>query len=271
MIYFDHLGYLGQLGNQMFQYASVKGISKNVGYDFCVSNHEQVHVDYLGNRLRTELFDVFKLESFDRNNIQMPPSDIQTLSERHFHFDSELFNNCPDNINLFGSFQSEKYFINIRDEILKDYQFHDNIKEISDKLIEGIDRPIALHIRRGDYLINSGNHTNLGIDYYEKALSYFDAEREVIIFSDDPSWCIEQEIFEEDRFIVSDSKDPYVDLCLMTMCSDFIIANSSYSWWGAWLSQNENKKVISPLKWFGPNNQHHDTKDLFPQTWIVID
>jgi hypothetical protein len=270
MIYFDHLGYLGQLGNQMFQYASIKGICKNKGYDFCLSNHEKVHIDFLGNKLRTEIFIPFKLTHFNRDNIKLPPQNIQTLQERHFHFDEDLYNNCPDNINLFGYFQTEKYFSHIRKELLEDFEFVDSIKNPCEQMIKTFDNPIALHIRRGDYLINSGNHNNLTLDYYEKALSYFDSDREVIIFSDDPKWCKEQKVFEDDRFLISDSGDPYIDLCLMSMCVDFIIANSTYSWWGAWLSKNENKKIVTSSEWFGPNNQHHDIKDLFPESWIVI-
>jgi hypothetical protein len=91
-----------------------------------------------------------------------------------------------------------------------------------------VDRPIALHIRRGDFIINSANHNNLGLDYYESALNRFDDDRTVIIFSDDPEWCKEQKLFEDDRFLVSEGNDSYTDLCLMSLCTDFIIANSTF-------------------------------------------
>ena len=90
---------------------------------------------------------------------------------------------------------------------------------------------LCLHIRRGDYLINSDHH-NLSLKYYEKALEQFDDDRQVIIFSDDPEWCMEQELFSDDRFIVSEGNGPYHDLFMMTQCSDFIISNSTFSWWG---------------------------------------
>ena len=70
--------------------------------------------------------------------------------------------------------------------------------------------------------------------------------------------------------MVSESEDNGIDLCLMTFCTDYIIANSSFSWWGAWLSHNQNPTVIAPKKWFGPNNQHKDTKDLLTHTWTII-
>ena len=102
-------------------------------------------------------------------------------------------------------------------------------------------------------------------------MSHFDSDREVIIFSDDPEWCLEESAFDNDRFLVSENRNQYLDLCLMSMCSDFIIANSSFSWWGAWLSTNENKKVIAPSKWFGPPlDQANDTKDLYCEGWELV-
>jgi len=90
----------------------------------------------------------------------------------------------------------------------------------------------------------------------------------VAIFSDDPQWCKEQELFSDDRFLIATGNGSYVDLCLMSLCSDFIIANSTYSWWAAWLANKG--RVIAPTRWFGPNNQHLDTKDLYPEHWEII-
>ena len=109
------------------------------------------------------------------------------------------------------------------------------------------------------------------VDFYENALKEFPEDQSVFIFSDDPVWCKEQELFASDRFSVCESGSSYVDLCLMSMCSDFIIANSTFSWWGAWLSRNKDKKVVYPSKWFGPNNGDKLTKDLFPEEWRMID
>ncbi|NDB84718.1 MAG: alpha-1,2-fucosyltransferase, partial [Alphaproteobacteria bacterium] len=82
-------------------------------------------------------------------------------------------------------------------------------------------------------------------------------------------WCNEQELFSSDRFLIAEGNSNYVDLCLMTLCSAHIIANSSFSWWGAWLAKNN--QVIAPSGWFaGSNNEHIDTKDLIPETWTVI-
>ena len=137
--------------------------------------------------------------------------------------------------------------------------------------MEGVENPIALHVRRTDYVTNSANHPPCTLAYYEKALSHFDAHRNVIVFSDDPAWCNEQELFSGEHFMISENDDNRVDLCLMSLCDDFIIANSTYSWWGAWLSANKDKKVIAPVQWFGTGyTKDHDTSDLIPNGWTRI-
>ena len=89
----------------------------------------------------------------------------------------------------------------------------------------------------------------------------------VLIFSDDPEWCMKQEMFASDRFNVSETYDNLVDMCLMTMCSFHVIANSSFSWWGAWLA--DSAKVIAPKVWFGPQ-ANLDDSDLVPEYWERI-
>ena len=138
-------------------------------------------------------------------------------------------------------------------------------------MIESVENPIALHIRRGDYVINSDNHPVCSIEYYKAALDHFDSDRNVIVFSDDPMWCHDEGTFADDRFIISENEDNRVDLCLMSLCNDFIIANSTYSWWGAWLSSNKDKKVIAPVQWFGTGyTKDHNTKDVTPDDWTRI-
>ena len=268
MIGFNFLGKMGQLGNQMFQVASLKGIAKNKGYNFCFPNHDEVVVDNLGNKLRIELFEPFVLQNVSDLNLQEIDNSRPSIHESDFSFDENLFNNCSDWVNLVGYFQSEKYFKHIENEVRQDFTFKDYIIEPCKDMISGVDNPISLHIRRGDFLINSGNHHNLELDYYEKALNYFDTDLSVIIFSDDPEWCKEQDIFSSDRFLVAEGNTSYVDLCLMTLCKYHIIANSTFSWWGAWLADSE--KVIAPKKWFGPNNAHLNTNDLYPDSWQIV-
>jgi hypothetical protein len=263
MIGFNALGKLGRLGNQMFQFASLKGIAKNNNYNFCLppSEDKDEWTDH-------QLFVPFKFQNVMLLNIQYIDGNRPTVEEKSFAFDEELYNNCPKWVNLQGYFQSEKYFKNIEDDIRNDFQFHDHIYNPAKKMVDSVDNPISLHIRRTDYLTLSNNHNNLGLEYYEEALKHFDNDRTVIIFSDDPEWCNQQEIFSGDRFLVSENNSNYVDLCLMTLCKDHIIANSSFSWWGAWLAKGN--KVIAPSKWFGPDNAHLDTTDLYCSDWIVI-
>lgn len=267
MIGFNHLGKMGQLGNQMFQYAATKGIARKNGVDFVIPNHQEVLIDSLGNRLRIELFDVFELNNINCGYVNVESEDY--IQEPSFGFNEQFFNLNPNkNISLFGYFQTEKYFEHIENEIRKDFTFHQKyVNECAD-IVEQFDNPIALHIRRGDFLINSANHANLSLEYYEKGLDNFESDRQVVIFSDDPKWCKEQNLFNDDRFLISEGNSSYHDLYLMTKCFDFIIANSTFSWWGAWLANTG--KVIAPSLWFGPNNVEKQTKDLFPETWTII-
>ena len=264
MIGLDYLGKMGQLGNQMFQYAALRGIAHNNSYDFCIPSHNEVVVDVLGNRLRIELYDAFKLPHLQYKDT----INSTVIQEFGFTFSEEIFMNCPDDVSLSGYFQSERYFKHIKEEIKEDFTFRSEITAECRDFIGTCDGAIALHIRRGDFLRNSGNHHNLSLDYYEEALSKFDDDRKVIIFTDDPKWAFKQELFGPKRFYLSDMNGPYHDMFLMSRCSDFIIANSTFSWWGAWLA--DKGKVIAPKKWFGPNNSHLNTEDLYPDQWEVI-
>ena len=262
MIGFNALGKLGRLGNQMFQFASLKGISRNCGYQFCFppSNNKHEYQDH-------QILVPFKLAGTNDLNIQYIDTDRPNVVEKHFGFDQDLYNNCPDWVSLQGFFQTEKYFKDIKSEIKNDFQFKDDIRIPCEEMISSLDSPISLHIRRTDYTINP-NHTCLGMDYYKEALLQF-GNNPVLIFSDEPKWCKEQEMFADDRFMISDGNDQYIDMCLMTMCKGHIIANSSFSWWGAWLSRSE--KVIAPKGWFeGSNNQHLDTTDIYCTGWNVL-
>ena len=269
MIGFNYLGKMGQLGNQMFQYASLKGIARKRGYEFCIPNHDEAIVDALGNTLRIELFDAFDLREGGKFRIGFMKTD-QMVQEPTFHFCRELLEECPDDVCIVGYLQTEKYFKHIEDEIRKDFTFRKEFQDGYDEVKDMFDNPVALHIRRGDFIINHANHHNLSLSYYEKALKEFDDDRQVVIFSDDTKWCQEQELFSDDRFLICETGHPYIDLCIMSKCSDFIIANSTFSWWGAWLCNNKDKVVLYSDRWFGPNNEHKSLKDLFPPTWQMV-
>jgi hypothetical protein len=263
MLAFNHLGQLGRLGNQMFQYASLSGIAARRGYDFGIppSKFEDEWRSH-------QLFEVFELTNLPKQNIKyLDMGNAPVVQERFFHFDEALINQCPNEVSLYGFFQSEKYFKHIESNIRENFTFRNHILEPCKEIAENFDNPVSLHVRRTDYLTNSANHNNLDLDYYEKALEYFD-NQQVLVFSDDTEWCKNQKLFSDDRFLISESGDNAIDLCMMTFCSGHIIANSSFSWWGAWLSGSGD--VVSPVKWFGESNQDKDTKDLIPDRWTRI-
>lgn len=263
MIGFNHLGQHGRLGNQMFQYAALRGICAARGYDFCIPQS-----DFVDEWKDHQLFETFKLPHNNNNRgYQLQPDYYQ---EKQFHYDQEYVDNCPDQICLYGYFQTERYFENIADSIREDFTFHDEIVETCQGFISQVDNPIALHVRRTDYVSKSADHPPCSAEYYREALSKFDADRNVIVFSDDPEWCKEQELFESDRFMVAEGNDNRYDMCLISLCDDFIIANSSFSWWGAWLANCGG--VIAPSRWFGDDGYtaKNDTRDIVPKRWIKL-
>jgi len=253
MISFNNLGNLGRLANQMFQYASLKGIAKNRGHSFVIPPREvfgKVDVNVRNSDLI--LYDVFELERKNQLGVYQQPA----IQERVHHFDKELFETCPDNVDLFGYFQTEKYFKHIEDEIRSDFTFKEDLLKLCKSFIT--EDTISLHIRRGDYVHNP-NHPVQSMSYYEQALAEL-PELPVIIFSDDSEWCKEQELFSDDRFIVAEGNSTDCDLCLMSLCKYHIIANSSFSWWGAWLANS--KKVIAPKNWFGGDCANKSAEDM---------
>jgi len=265
MIGFNHLGRLGRFGNQMFQYAALRGIAANRNTSFCLPLYDHDVNDGLGNMLRTELFDCFNMETVSQLNIQSIDSSRPFASEETFNFNEKLFNECPDWVSLWGFFQSEKYFKNVEEIIRKDFTFKDEILDPCKEMMDNVEgQIIGLHIRRTDFLTNP-NHNFVGLEYYKKALENFDDSTNVLVLSDDPQWCHEQSLFQDDRFMISDSESGYIDMCLMSMCTDFIIANSTFSWWAAWLGNRG--KVIAPSNWF-PDNK--DTSDLYCNGWEVL-
>ena len=265
MIGFNHLGRLGRFGNQMFQYAALRGIAANNGVGYCLPLYQQAVDTGDGNMIKTELFDCFNMESVSELNIQSIDNDRPIVQENGFNFNEELFNKCSDWVSLYGFFQTEKYFKNVEDVIRKDFTFKDEILDPCKEMMDSVEgQVVGLHIRRTDFLTNP-NHNFVGLEYYKKALENFNHSTNVLVLSDDPKWCHEQSLFQDDRFMISDSQNGYIDMCLMSMCNDYIVANSSFSWWAAWLGNKG--KVIAPKNWF-PDNK--DTSDLYCDGWEVL-
>lgn len=263
MIGFNHLGIIGRLGNQMFQYAALRGIADKHGYDFTIPES-----DFNDEWNDHQLFEVFDLPNLkNRGRV-----DDKFLQERQFNYDPELVDQCPDGVSLYGYFQTERYFSHIADSIKEDFTFKRDVVENCKEVMEELSEPIALHVRRTDYVEKSQDHPPCSMKYYHEALKRFHEKRPVVIFSDDVKWCKEQDIFKPDRFLVSETDNNVYDMCMMTMCDDYIIANSSFSWWGAWLSQNPDPTVIAPKKWFGDTGYtaKNNTEDICPDRWVRI-
>ncbi len=285
MIGFNALGYLGRLGNQMFQYAALKGIARSRNYNYCIppalaekdwDSVEEYYQAMNSGGVGHLLLQPFTMKNNSQLNFQYIDKGRTVIQESGFDFDKSLLEECPDWVDLRGFFQSEKWFIHIEDEIREDFTFKDEILEPCKDMIGDISNPVSLHIRRKDYLTNS-NHCTVGLNYYASALELVGKNSNVLVFSDEPDWCKEQELFKDDRFMIAEGNSGYVDMCLMSLCSDHIIANSSFSWWGAWLAhpQKEDIKgishmdgqVIAPSDWF-PDGK--EVKDLYCKNWTVI-
>ena len=285
MLAFNELGNNGRLGNQMFQYAALRGLAAAKGYEWCIPPFTTARID------NYSLANCFIMNSVRHaNQYILDQGHAPVVVERQFNFDQELFALCPNDVSLHGFFQTEKYFKHIDTQIREDFTFHDEILNPCKEMIDSLDEePIFLHVRRGDpnlvdargfkwsYTQCSSQHPPQPVEYYEKALTYFPEDKPVIVCSDSPEWVKEQSFFSDDRFFISEPEDkypdgsytPYVDLCLMSLCSGAIIANSSLSWWGAWL-QNDKGKVVAPDPWFGPAYAHYNMKDMIPQRWMKI-
>ena len=167
---------------------------------------------------------------------------------------------------LKGYFQSEKYF---DEKVVRElFSIDDNSKNyINDKYGDLLEKKTtSIHIRRGDFLDRLDRHPVQSMDYFNKAIEHFD-DNIFLIFSDDINWC--KENFKGNNFVFIEGEKDYIDLYLMSMCKNNIISNSSFSWWGAWLNQNNEKIVISPSIWFG-NSKNLNTNDIYCEKWIKI-
>ena len=234
----------GGLGNLMFQIAFVEYESMMTGYPRGYYNVEKqlnllINHPPLKAHWAYEYLNIFK--NFNWPRINKPPANHFTPVS--FHYRGFV---VKDNSNFDGFFQSEKYFPN-REFILNLFEPSDEIKSYLKNKYGDVSDYTSLHVRRTDYVTKASFHPPCGMDYYEKALGMI--EGNVLIFSDDLDWC--KETFLGDRFTFVSGNRDYQDLFLMSMCKNNIIANSSFSWWGAWLNTNPNKKVIAPKKWFG--------------------
>jgi hypothetical protein len=249
---------LGGLGNLMFQTAAIHSLAIDSGDDVVCDSSNVVKIH---NHLDTYKTNILR-------NVSYGPTITNTqYNEPYFHYNKIPYS---EGLGISGYFQSEKYFQHNREKILDLFSVDDVNGEYINKKYCNVLRndTCSIHIRRGDYLGLSHIHPPCSLDYYLEAIKQLPEGTVFLVFSDDLDWCKENLNFSHLIHFVEGNTD-YQDMWLMSLCDNNIIANSSFSWWGAWLNQNPNKKVIAPKVWFGPSVQHN-TQDLIPETWITI-
>lgn len=270
------IGQNGRLGNQMFQYASLMGIAKKQNLDYAIDYSKgndipwnQFTDDELINKNCLTIDKPFNL-SVKNLPVDFKYDQLLSEGEQNFHFQEKFFN-TGDNIKLHGYFQTPKYFSHCVDEIRKEYTFKPDIVDAATNLLKEKQNyeTVSVHFRRGDY-VHLSHHGICSLDYYSRAFNEFsDKSYYFVIITDDIQWA-KQTCSGASNFFISESKNQFIDLCLMSLCNHNIIANSSFSWWGSWLNKNKNKRVVAPARWFGGHLSSLNTKDLYQPNWIVI-
>ena len=279
-ITFSELGNRGRLGNQSFQYAAAKSYALKNNMSLFIptdKEHKLGNFNISGIRIKKQYLKLLNKENFEQIG---------------FHFDTAFYK-YSKRIDINGSFQSEKYFIEHRDIFLREFILKDILK--NDYCLQYIEKIrlenpgksiVALHNRRGDNIPSKNKYSDkelgvfrpdkeafhplLSMDYIDKARSYFSGAV-FLIFSDnteDIQW-FKDHIHGENHYY-SEGHDDLTDLTLMKYCDHNIISNSTFSWWAAWLNENPDKKVIAPKKWFGDHYKSWSLKDLYPSNWILI-
>lgn len=289
---------MGGLGNQMFQYAFARSLAIKHGVEFKLDTTllydntlgEKFTVRSLGlSHFNTKLNiasnteienyrkgKLFKILDLFYLNLSLKFNKLY-IREPFFRFYQKALS-APKDSYLDGYWQSEKYFNEIRKELLNDFTVVSELSPETKKLAERIksEEAVSIHVRRGDYLSITENQAIYSIcneGYYFSAMKKIaEINKEVVfyVFSDEPEW------FKENintnyivHFVTHNTGiNSYQDLYLMTLCKHNIIANSSFSWWGAWLNQNSKKVVIAPKNWF--IDKKRDTRDLIPKAWIQL-
>ena len=284
---------MGGLGNQLFQYAAGRALAlkhkTELKLDLSFLNSDPKNV-YTKRELELHVFDISstistsnELEAFYKRTFFQKiatkffsslPSKYFIGNQQGFEYDM-AFESYPNNSYLNGYWQSEKYFGSFREVLLKDLvikkEMSEQCKLIYDLILNS--NSVSLHIRRGDYVSDKSAiayHGTISLDFYDKALAYLNGlykNLKVFIFSDDMDW-VKANLKLTNEFVYVDfntEENSVFDMYLMSQCKHNIIANSSFSWWGAWLNQNPQKVVIAPDKWFADKNLN--TKDLIPNSW----
>jgi len=275
----------GGLGNQMFQFATSYCVAKKNNVDLFLDlswfNRRTNHFSFELNKV----FNIFSKVSFLNNDFSFKKFKFKeflnkidmsyyTFNEPHFNYTPEI-NKLPNHCFLKGYWQSETYFKEYENEIKKIFTFDKIVDDKNLKMIDQIsnNNSVSIHIRRGDFLLKKNqNHQTDLTNYYSKAIREISKNNynlKFFLFTDDPKWVSENFDIKDEKTLVNINygKNSFIDMHLMSLCKINIIANSSFSWWGAWLN-NDNKNVFAPKNWF--NDKTINTDDLLPASWIVI-
>ncbi len=285
---------IGGLGNQMFQYACGKTLALKNKTSLKLdttdlldrSHHNFTHRNYELNvfNINEKIASNHDIKKFELKK-SLPTRILSKLfikfkykkiSEQIlFNYDNTLTSE-KSNLYLSGYWQNEKYFAEFESEIRKCFTFKELPTVDNEKILQQIEacNSVSIHIRRGDYVsLKSANafHGICSLDYYYAAIALISSKISnplFFIFSDEPEWIKQNFIINSPFLVISHNsgEKSFEDMRLMSACKHNIIANSSFSWWGAWLNKNQNKIVIAPTKWFADDSI--DTKDLIPEKWI---
>lgn len=287
---------IGGLGNQIFQYAVGRAVSlrRNMRFALDVSGFDRykLHNGFELNKAFNLNVPIANQSDFD-GILGVRSSSIvrkfltrdtfrclrgsRFIVEPHFHFWPKI-QNLQNSSYLVGYWQSERYFTELESVIRSDLIFRSpmSLEDLRIATTISAANAISLHVRRGDYATNPetlAEHGLCGLDYYHAAVRYLVEHTNdpvFFVFSDDTHWVKNNLSLGYPLYFVDHNRgqDSYNDMRLMSMCKHHIIANSSFSWWGAWLNSSKDKIVVAPKRWFA--NTKRDTKDLIPAGWIQI-
>jgi len=285
---------IGGLGNQIFQYAAGRALSLKLSVPLKLDTRDflgyQLHQGFELNRLfncSAEIANDKDLENVlgwqQAKFVQrvLKRSQLKNYRNKNFVVEPSFnywsgINQLEDNSYLYGHWQSEKYFIEFSENIRRDFIFKLPFSEKNAEVAKHIAQvnSVSMHIRRGDYVTNVKNAFigTCTLEYYQKAIAHIKVQVNspvFFVFSDDIDWAKNNLNLDKSTVFIGHNKsiESYNDMRLMSLCKHNIIANSTFSWWGAWLNSNPNKIVIAPRQWFA-NGQ--DDTDLIPSTWIRV-
>jgi hypothetical protein len=285
---------LGGLGNQMFQYACGRAVAARAGVSFRLDTSDIEHsTPAAPRRYQLDVFNIAAtlVASEELDRLFEPPQKISLwqkwigggskhapmsrVVERHFHFDPAILE-AGDNVYLDGYFQSEKYFLDQAEIIRRDFTLRRELEfRLNRDLLPQVQQceSVSLHVRRGDFAFHKETNQFHGLcppEYYRRCLEHVAAQVRnpvVFLFSDEPDWVRDNFHLTQPVTLVSNGRlQDYEELLLMSHCRHHIIANSSFSWWGAWLDPRPDKIVCAPEHWFA--DKLMNTSDLIPAGWI---